>query len=81
MLGSSSSWHHFGHRSRCCTSGATAPSHPRWRRAFRVEEALDLEVWAIVNLNRGTITITESKTDSGVRVVDVAPALCEEFTE
>jgi len=45
---------------------------------LRIGEALDLR-WRNVNLARGTLTVDRSKTDAGVRVVDLTPALREEL--
>ncbi len=45
---------------------------------LRIQEALDLERRQ-VNLARGTLTIHKSKTDAGVRVVDLTPALRDEL--
>jgi integrase len=45
---------------------------------LRIQEALDLER-RHVNLARGTLTIEQSKTDAGVRIVDLTPALREEL--
>lgn len=45
---------------------------------LRIQEALDLER-RHVNLARGTLTIERSKTDAGVRVVDLTPALRDEL--
>ena len=46
---------------------------------LRIQEALDLER-RHVNLARGTLTIDHAKTEAGVRVVDLTPALREELT-
>jgi integrase len=45
---------------------------------LRIDEALSLER-RHVNLARGTLTIAKSKTDAGVRVVDLTPALRDEL--
>jgi integrase len=45
---------------------------------LRIQEALDLR-WGDVSLPRGTLTVRRSKTDAGVRVVDLTPALREEL--
>lgn len=45
---------------------------------LRIGEMLDLR-WGDVDLARGTITVRESKTDAGVRVVNVLPALRDEL--
>ena len=45
---------------------------------LRIQEALDLER-RHVNLARGTLTVQKSKTDAGVRVVDLTPALRDEL--
>jgi integrase len=45
---------------------------------LRIQEALDLER-RHVNLARGTLTVQQSKTDAGVRVVDLTPALRDEL--
>ncbi|MBJ7518453.1 MAG: site-specific integrase [Solirubrobacteraceae bacterium] len=45
---------------------------------LRIGEMLDL-TWGDVDLARGTITVRESKTDAGVRVVNVLPALRDEL--
>jgi integrase len=45
---------------------------------LRIQEALDLERRHI-NLARGTLTIESSKTDAGVRVVDLTPALRDDL--
>src|SRR4051812_10119771 len=46
---------------------------------LRVGEAVDLR-WRHVNLAAGTISVEQSKTDAGVRQVDVQPELCDELT-
>lgn len=46
---------------------------------LRIGEALELRR-SNVNLARGTLTIEQSKTDAGVRTVDLTPALREELT-
>ena len=45
---------------------------------LRIQEALDLQR-RHVNLARGTLTVERSKTDAGVRVVDLTPALRDEL--
>lgn len=45
---------------------------------LRIGEMLDLR-WGDVDLARGTITVRASKTDAGVRVVNVLPALRDEL--
>lgn len=45
---------------------------------LRIDEALSLE-WRDVSLTRGTLTIRKSKTEAGVRTVDLTPALVEEL--
>lgn len=45
---------------------------------LRIQEALDLERQN-VNLARGTLAIDSSKTEAGVRVVDLTPALRDEL--
>lgn len=45
---------------------------------LRIGEMLDLR-WGDVDLARGTITVRESKTDAGVRTVNVLPALRDEL--
>jgi len=45
---------------------------------LRIQEALDLER-RHVNLARGTLTVHKSKTEAGVRVVDLTPALRDEL--
>jgi integrase len=46
---------------------------------LRIGEALALR-WGDVNLGRGTITVRESKTDAGVRTVNIVPALRDELS-
>ena len=43
---------------------------------LRIDEALSL-TWSQVNLAEGTLTIARAKTDAGVRVIDLLPALAE----
>jgi len=45
---------------------------------LRIQEALDLER-RHVNLARGSLTVEQSKTDAGARVVDLTPALRDEL--
>jgi integrase len=45
---------------------------------LRIDEALSLER-GHVNLARGTVTVAKAKTDAGVRVVDMTPALRDEL--
>ena len=45
---------------------------------LRVEEVLNL-VWSDVDIARGTLAVRESKTDAGVRVVRLRPALRDEL--
>jgi integrase len=45
---------------------------------LRIDEALSLERQN-VNLAKGTLTVTKSKTEAGVRVVDLTPALRDEL--
>ncbi len=45
---------------------------------LRIQELLDLQR-RHVNLARGTLTVERSKTDAGVRVVDLTPALRDEL--
>jgi integrase len=45
---------------------------------LRIQEALDLER-RNVNLARGTLTIDSSKTEAGIRVVDLIPARRDEL--
>ncbi len=45
---------------------------------LRIDEALSLQR-RHVNTARGTITVERSKTDAGIRVVELPPALCEEL--
>jgi integrase len=45
---------------------------------LRIDEALSLQRQH-VNLAKGTLTVARSKTDAGVRVVDLAPALRDEL--
>ena len=45
---------------------------------LRIDEALSLER-RHVNLAKGTLTVTRSKTEAGVRVVDIPPALRDEL--
>lgn len=45
---------------------------------LRIDEALSLERRQ-VNLARGTLTVARSKTDAGVRVIDLTPALRDEL--
>lgn len=47
---------------------------------LRISEALDL-CWADVDLARGTITVRASKTDAGVRVVDILAPLRDALLE
>lgn len=46
---------------------------------LRIDEALSLER-RHVNLAKGTLTIVASKTDAGVRIVDLIPSLREELS-
>lgn len=45
---------------------------------FRIGEALELR-WRDVNIPRGTLTVGRSKTDAGIRTVDLTPALRDEL--
>ena len=45
---------------------------------LRIGEALELH-WRDVNIPRGTLTVTRSKTEAGRRVVDLTPALRDEL--
>lgn len=45
---------------------------------LRIGEALELR-WRDVNIPRGTLTVGRSKTDAGIRVVDLTPALRDEL--
>ena len=45
---------------------------------MRIQEVLDLER-RHVNLARGTLAVERSKTDAGVRIVDLTPALRDEL--
>jgi integrase len=45
---------------------------------LRIDEALSLERQN-VNLAKGTLTVAKSKTEAGVRVVDLTPALRDEL--
>jgi integrase len=46
---------------------------------LRIGEALALS-WCDVDLTRGTIAVRSSKTDAGVRTVNILPALSQELT-
>jgi integrase len=46
---------------------------------LRISEALALQ-WKGVDLANGRLAVRQSKTDAGVRVVDLSPALREELT-
>jgi integrase len=45
---------------------------------LRIGEALELS-WRNVNIPRGTLTVGRSKTDAGLRTVDLTPALRDEL--
>jgi integrase len=45
---------------------------------LRIDEALSLR-WGDVDLARGTVTVTGSKTDAGIRTVNVLPILRDEL--
>lgn len=45
---------------------------------LRIGEALELR-WRDVNIPRGTLTVGRSKTDAGIRVVDLTPALRDDL--
>jgi integrase len=47
---------------------------------LRIQETLDLR-WRDVSLDRGTLSVGKSKTDAGVRSVDLTPALRDELRE
>ena len=46
---------------------------------MRISEALDLR-WRDVDLSAGRLRVTDSKTDAGVRLIDLLPALREELS-